>query len=132
MLRQSSVGFGSLPLAGLLSEERKSKKPAETTRALTRRGPLLPKAKRVLLFHMHGGLSQIDMLDWQASSNETTVNHSLSQAKCSSSQTGNLLKSPWKFRQHGQCGHAWVSASSSRSSAAWTIYASSIPCTARI
>ena len=48
-----------------------------------------------------------------------------------SSATGNLLKSPLTFRQHGQSG-AWVSASCSRTSAgASTTCASSTRCTAR-
>jgi hypothetical protein len=107
MLRSSAAGFASLALTGLLAEE---------VAAGTRANPLAPrpshypaKAKRVIFLFMHGGPSQVDTFDYKPL---LTRDHGkplpFAKPRVVSSQTGNLLKSPWKFRQHGQSG-AWVS-----------------------
>jgi Protein of unknown function (DUF1501) len=109
LLRLSSAGFGSLALAGLL---------ADTARGADKRAdtPLAPKpphfparAKRVIFLFMHGGPSQVDTFDYKPLL-ERDHGKPLPFAKprVVSSQTGNLLRSPWKFTQHGQSG-AWVS-----------------------
>ena len=89
MLRSSAAGFASLALAGLLAER--------------------PQAKRVIFLFMHGGPSQVDTFDYKPL---LTRDHGkplpFAKPRVVSSQTGNLLKSPWKFSQHGQSG-AWVS-----------------------
>src|SRR5215218_5514097 len=60
LLRRSSVGFGSLALAGLLADEAKAADP------LAPRRPHFPaKAKRVIFLFMHGGPSQIDTFDYK-------------------------------------------------------------------
>ena len=107
MLRVSSAGFGSLALAGLLAEE---------GRAETSKNPLAPKAphfparaRRVIFVFMHGGPSQVDTFDYKPLlERDHGKPLPFDKPRVVSSQTGNLLKSPWKFRQYGQSG-AWVS-----------------------
>ncbi len=107
MLRSSAAGFAGLALAGLLAEEA-----AASTRGnpLAARPPhFLARAKRVIFLFMHGGPSQVDTFDYKPLL-ERDHGKPLPFAKprVVSSETGNLLKSPWKFQQHGQSG-AWVS-----------------------
>jgi hypothetical protein len=68
-----------------------------------------PKARRVIFLFMHGGPSQIDTFDYKPLL-ERDHGKPLPFAKprVVSSPTGNLLASPWKFRQYGP-GGAWVS-----------------------
>jgi hypothetical protein len=58
---------------------------------------------------MHGGPSQVDTFDYKP---QLERDHGkplpFPKPRVVSSATGNLLKSPWKFAQHGQSG-AWVS-----------------------
>jgi len=104
MLRVSSAGFGSLALASLCQGE---------TQAT---GPLVPKsthfaakAKRVIFLFMHGGPSQMDTFDYKPQlTKDNGKPLPFDKPQVFSSQTGNLLGSPWKFQQHGESG-AWVS-----------------------
>ena len=107
LLRSSACGFGALALSALLQEEAKASMVS---------GPLSPRpshfparAKRVIFLFMHGGPSQVDTFDYKP---QLTKDHGkplpFNKPRVFSSQTGNLLKSPWEFRQYGQSG-AWVS-----------------------
>jgi hypothetical protein len=107
MLRQSSAGFASLALAGLLADQVSA---ADRVNPLAPRPPHFPaKAKRVIFLFMHGGPSQIDTFDYKPLLDR---DHGkplpFAKPRVVSSETGNLLRSPWKFCQHGQSG-AWVS-----------------------
>lgn len=103
-LQQTAVGFGSLALAGLLADET----PAEAfAQRQTTHHP--PRAKRVIFLFMHGGPSQVDTFDYKPLlQRDHGQPLPFSKPRVVSSQTGNLLKSPWRFRQHGESG-AWVS-----------------------
>ena len=107
MLRTSSAGFASLALAGLLGQEAAA---AERGNPLAVRAPHYPaKAKRVIFLFMHGGPSQVDTFDYKPLlDRDHGMPLPFAKPRVVSSQTGNLLKSPWKFSQHGQSG-AWVS-----------------------
>ncbi len=105
LLKASALGFGSLALAGLFAER------AAAQDAASRPAYLLGKAraKRVIFLFMHGGPSQVDTFDYKPLL-ERDHGKPLPFAKprVQFAQTGNLLKSPWKFAQHGSSG-AWVS-----------------------
>jgi hypothetical protein len=106
MLNRSAAGFAGLALAGLLADEAAG----SATSALAPRASHFPaKAKRVIFLFMHGGPSQVDTFDYKPL---LTRDHGkplpFAKPRVVSSQTGNLLQSPWKFNQHGHCG-AWVS-----------------------
>ncbi len=103
MLSTSSAGFGGLALAGLLGQE-------SIAGPLSPKAPHYPaKAKSILFLFMHGGPSQVDTFDYKP---QLMRDHGkplpFPKPRVVSGKTENLLKSPWKFRQHGQSG-AWVS-----------------------
>lgn len=103
-LRQSSLGFGSLALAGLANRWAA----AETGQPATH---FAPRAKHVIFLFMDGGVSHVDTFDpkpglekhdgqiavWQADE--------LSQAI---SADRKWLKQQWEFKQRGKSG-LWVS-----------------------
>ncbi|MBC7855416.1 MAG: DUF1501 domain-containing protein [Pirellulaceae bacterium] len=108
MLHLSGAGFGGLALAAMLGQ---------TSRANTSKpNPLAPKpphfaakAKRVIFLFMHGGPSQVDTFDYKPLlTRDNGKPLPFDKPRVVSSQTGNLLASPWKFQQYGQSG-AWVS-----------------------
>jgi hypothetical protein len=102
MLRQSSIGFGSLALAALLGEP----SPARADHPLAARGPhFTPRARRVIFLFMHGGPSQVDTFDYKPLlERDDGKPLPFARPRIVSGQTGNLLRSPWKFRQHGKSG----------------------------
>ncbi len=105
MLRLSSIGFGGLALASLLQDET-----AASQKPLAARPPhFTARANRVIFLFMHGGPSQVDTFDYKPLLNRDDGKPlPFDKPRVVSSQTGNLLRSPWKFRQYGQSG-AWVS-----------------------
>lgn len=104
LLRASSAGFGSFALTGLLAEQARATPHAVDP--LTARSPMYsPRAKRVIFVFLHGGPSQVDTFDRKPLLDR---DHGkplpFDKPRIVSSQTGNLLKSPWEFRRHGQSG----------------------------
>ncbi|RLS39441.1 MAG: DUF1501 domain-containing protein [Planctomycetota bacterium] len=107
MLQLSSCGFGALALSALAPQYALA---SPTSGPLTPKSTHFPaKAKQVIFLFMHGGPSQVDTFDYKP---QLTKDHGkplpFNKPRVFSSQTGNLLKSPWEFRQYGQSG-AWVS-----------------------
>ncbi len=80
-------------------------------RAEAKAGPHFPaRATRVLQIFLTGGISQVDSFDYKP---ELIKRHGEpmpggSAIDTFNSKIGNLLKSPWRFRQYGQTGR-WVS-----------------------
>lgn len=106
MLQLSAAGFGQLALAGLMHDEARG----VDTNPLAPKAPHFPpKAKRVIFLFMHGGPSQVDTFDYKPLlERDHGKPLPFSKPRVVSSATGNLLKSPFKFQQHGQSG-TWVS-----------------------
>ena len=99
MLKGSGIGFGSLALNAMLTTESSS----------TQLSPSLAKAKRVIFLFMHGGPSTLDLFDPKESLKKNNGKPlPYDKPRIASSKTGNLLASPWDFKQYGQSG-AWVS-----------------------
>ncbi len=99
MLRRSSAGFGALALNALLAENSLSASAP----------PALAKAKRIIFLFMHGGPSQVDLFDYKpALQRDNGKPLPFDKPRIVSSGTGNLLGSPWAFKQHGDSG-AYVS-----------------------
>jgi hypothetical protein len=105
LLQTTATGFGSLALAAMLGEEARS---AENP--LAPRPPHFPaKAKRVIFLFMHGGPSHVDTFDYKPRLiRDDGKPLPFAKPRIVSSPTDNLLASPWKFSQHGQCG-LWAS-----------------------
>src|SRR5438105_4859006 len=108
MLRSSAVGFGYLALTSLLAEE--------AAAHAAERDPLAPKAphfparaKRVIFLFMKGGPSHVDTFDYKPLlQRDHGKPFPFAKPRVQFAPTGNLLQSPWPFKQYGQCGH-WVS-----------------------
>ncbi len=102
-LTSLAAGFGSIALAGLLARD------SFAGGGVLASPHFRPRAKRVIFLFMHGGPSQVDTFDYKpllARDNGKPL--PFAKPRVQFAQTGNLLASPWKFRQYGQSG-AWVS-----------------------
>lgn len=114
LLRTCAAGFGSLALAGLMSEQARADiRPTtlpDPSQPLAPRPPHFPaKAKRVIFLFMHGGPSQVDTFDYKPKLNQESGKPlPFAKPRVVSAETGNLLGSPFAFKQYGQSG-AWVS-----------------------
>lgn len=102
-LKQSAVGFGSIALAGLLADQSK----AAVIDPLAAKPPhFTPKAKRMIFLFMKGGPSHVDTFEQKPMlDRDHGKPFPYDKPKVQFAPTGNLLKSPWKFSPHGQCGH---------------------------
>ncbi|QDT41621.1 hypothetical protein Pan241w_16840 [Gimesia alba] len=104
MLRRSSAGFGSLALAALLGSNGQA-----AQQKVVQQPHFTPKAKRVIFLFMHGGPSHMDTFDYKPQLQKDSGKPlPFDKPRVFSATTGNLLGSPWKFKQHGESG-AWVS-----------------------
>lgn len=105
LLKQSGAGFGALALSALLAEQARA-----DADPLAAKPPQFPaKADRVIFLFMHGGPSQVDTFDYKPLlERDHGKPLPFDKPRVVSAATGNLLKSPWKFRQHGECG-MWAS-----------------------
>jgi hypothetical protein len=106
MLRFFANGFGMLGLAGLLAEESRGAGTAAAFNPLTVKQPHYPpKARRVIFLFMSGGPSHVDTFDPKPRL-ERDNGKPLPFAKphLERTKTGNLLRSPFKFKKHGQAG----------------------------
>ncbi|HLJ09703.1 MAG TPA: DUF1501 domain-containing protein, partial [Planctomycetaceae bacterium] len=110
MLARCANGFGGVALAALLSGRAFGELP---THAPDRTGdPLAPrrahhaaKAKNVIFLFMDGGPSQVDTFDPKPRlDREHGQKIKMKVPPTQFDDVGNVLKSPWKFRQYGQSG----------------------------
>ncbi|MDB5385944.1 MAG: Sulfatase, partial [Planctomycetaceae bacterium] len=117
VLQNSAAGFGSLALASLLGNQAGNQVSAESGSgkplALDPLAPKAPhhlaRAKRVIFLFMSGGPSQVDTFDYKPLlTRDDGKPFPFAKPRVQFNGTGNLLKSPWNFKQYGQCGH-WVS-----------------------
>ncbi|MFO0006569.1 MAG: DUF1501 domain-containing protein, partial [bacterium] len=67
--------------------------------------PAAAKAKSVIFLFMYGGPSQIDTFDYKPLlERDHGKPLPFDKPRIQFAQTGNLLKSPWKFQQYGESG----------------------------
>ncbi|HAY82315.1 MAG TPA: DUF1501 domain-containing protein, partial [Planctomycetaceae bacterium] len=106
MLEHCSGGFASLALAQLFGREVQAAPPAEWNGGLHHRA----RAKRVIQLFMTGGASPMDTYDYKPQL-EKLHGQKLGPKEKPEGFTappGALMKSPFKFQQHGESGR-WVS-----------------------
>ncbi len=102
MLQRSAIGFGSLALAGLMSDENAK---AATNPLAAVEPHFTPRAKRIIFLFMKGGPSGIDTFDPKPLlTRDDGKELPFDKPRVQFAPTGKLLKSPWKFRQYGESG----------------------------
>src|SRR5579872_4882739 len=102
MLGRAAVGFGSLALASMLAEDSPGWEisPADPLAARTPHFPA--RARRVIFLFMKGGPSHVDTFDPKPLlTRDDGKPCPLAKPRVQFAATGNLLKSPWEFKQHG-------------------------------
>ena len=112
LMTAGATGIGSIALLDLLArcDAGQPSAAAAPNRPLAAKEPhFTPRAKRIIFLFMHGGPSHVDTFDHKP---ELTKQDGkplpFDKPRIQFAQTGNLLKSPWGFKQYGQSG-AWVS-----------------------
>jgi hypothetical protein len=91
-LERSAVGFGWLAAASLLGRG-------------TAAAAIPARARRVIFMFMKGGPSQIDTFDPKPKLDADDGKElPFAKPRVRFAETGTLLRSPWKFRRHGQSG----------------------------
>lgn len=118
LLRRAGGGAGLLGLAALLQDEgllRGKETQAAMPDALNPLAPkaphFAPKAKRVIWLFINGGPSHVDTWDYKPELERRDGQELAGFDRFTgffAGAVGPLMKSPFKFRQHGQCGK-WVS-----------------------
>ncbi|MDF9794905.1 hypothetical protein OKW21_000168 [Catalinimonas alkaloidigena] len=111
MLASCGSGFGSLAFAslfgGLGAACTEVEKLSDT---LTKSGVsphYIPKAKHVIFLYMDGGVSQVDSFDPKPRLAKENGEDPYKKFKVDNTQfdnIGKILKSPWGFKQYGECG----------------------------
>ncbi|HUG80805.1 MAG TPA: DUF1501 domain-containing protein [Bryobacterales bacterium] len=118
MLQRMGAGFPSLALIDLLSRDGFFAQAASAAPGNTRAGGLLrakpahfpAKAKHVVFLFMNGAPSQVDTFDYKPALAKYNGTPYKGDAEVGSNNrpVGNLMQSPFGFRQHGQSG-LWIS-----------------------
>lgn len=104
-LFRSAAGFGGVALASLLTDQARAD-------GMLAKPHHEPKAKAVIFLYMDGGPSQVDTFDYKPilekyhGQDPKKVLGKLEPTQFDN--VGKVMASPWKFKQHGECG-AWVS-----------------------
>jgi len=104
LLKQSAVGFGYLAMAAMMQEKRLLAAPA-TSGLPASRFHFPPRAKRVIFLFMKGGPSHVDTFEYKPKLQEWDGKPlPFDKPRVQFAATGDLLGSPWKFKQYGECG----------------------------
>lgn len=101
LLQLSATGLGGLGIGGMTN----SLAAATSHQSLPH---VTPRAKRVIFLFMHGGPSQVDTFDYKPRLQSDDGKDLPFAAAKNIDAKPKLMRSPWKFSRHGECGH-WVS-----------------------
>lgn len=105
-LRRTALGFGHLALTSMLTgTSRVEQASAAPLHSDTHTTHLPPRAKRVVFLFMKGGPSHVDTFDPKPQlDRDDGKAPPFALPKITFAAQGNLLRSPWKFQQHGESG----------------------------
>ncbi len=110
MLGVCKGGFGSLAFMSLFGTQMACNRIDKSESLLTQLGQTphyIPKAKNVIFLYMDGGVSQVDSFDPKprlAKENGEDPNKKFNVDNTQFGNVGKILKSPWAFKQYGECG----------------------------
>lgn len=109
-VRTLGAGFGTVALADMLAQTCAA---SDAPKAELNGGVHHPaKVRRVIQFFLNGGASQMDLFDYKPElfkrAGEKFDPGGGERVEAATSAPGNVLKPPFEFRQHGECGR-WVS-----------------------
>lgn len=112
LLRTFGCGFGSLAFSALFGGGQAQAGSVKPSPLLPRSPHFKPRARSVIFLYMDGGVSQVDSFDYkpllEKHHGEDPYKAMGRLEKTQFANVGKVLKSPWKFAQHGQSG-LWVS-----------------------
>ena len=100
-LSQLCIGFGGLALSSMLHAP-----PALANRdGIKVAAQIPPRAKRIIFLFMHGGPSHIDLFDPKPQlDRDDGKKLPFDGSRVTFADRGNLMRSPWKFRNCGKSG----------------------------
>lgn len=107
LLKTSAVGFGHLALAAMLGEGVRADEPIPAVpNPLEAQPPhFAARAKRIVFLFMKGGPSHVDTFDPKPLlDRDDGKPPPFDLPDVTFAKQGNLLRSPWKFRQYGDSG----------------------------
>ncbi|MFN3485216.1 MAG: DUF1501 domain-containing protein [Planctomycetota bacterium] len=112
LLARAGGGIGILALADLLKQEGLLAQPGPSRDPLAPRAPHFPaRAKAVIWIFINGGPSHVDTWDYKPELKRRDGQELAGFNKFTgffANEVGPLMKSPFQFARHGQCGK-WVS-----------------------
>lgn len=105
MLTQCSTGFGLLALSGLLAERAVANRAGQASPFAPRQPHFKPKVKSVIFCFMSGGVSHVDTFDPKP---RLKRDHGkpmpVPVRPTMFNEIGNIMASPWEFRNYGKSG----------------------------
>jgi hypothetical protein len=101
-LATAANGFGILAFSGLFG--RTSFAAPEQTQSLLPRPHFPPKVKNIIFCFMDGGVSHVDSFDPKPKLAELDGKPCTVSKNPTANVNRQWLKSPWEFRQYGECG----------------------------
>lgn len=104
MLASTANGFGLLALSGLMSNSIARAADSATSSLQLPSPHFRPKAKNVIFCFMDGGVSHVDSFDPKPKLAELDGKAFTESKNPTANGNRQWLKSPWAFRQHGECG----------------------------
>ena len=104
MLASTANGFGLLALSGMMTATG-ARAADSATGSLQLPSPhFRPKVKNVIFCFMDGGVSHVDSFDPKPKLTELDGKAFTESKNPTANGNRQWLKSPWAFRQHGECG----------------------------
>ena len=109
ILQTTGCGFGWLAAAGMANREAVASTAAIANPLLAKKPHHPPRAKRVIFLFMQGGPSHVDSFDYKErleaeDGKMLKFDDARVLAKTRQVKNQRVFKSPWKFRQYGECG----------------------------
>lgn len=106
MISRMGSGFGGIALSALLGDfDRTAVATESVTQNVCARPPQLqPRARAVIQLFMHGGPSQVDLLDEKKELSRLSGQAPPAEVADDENRTTYLLGSPFRFSKHGESG----------------------------